>query len=91
MGKPNRPCDWSRRPVHPLPAPRGNVGPPELCDSALAGLRISEALDLRWRDVNLPARKLRVTGSKTDAGVREVDLTPTLAELLTEYRVSGTR
>ncbi len=53
---------------------------------ALAGLRISEALDLRWRDVSLPTRKLRVTGSKTDAGVREVDLTPTLAESLTEYR-----
>jgi integrase len=52
----------------------------------LAGLRIGEALSLRWRDVSLGARKLRVTEAKTDAGVREVDLTPTLQELLSEYR-----
>jgi integrase len=52
----------------------------------LAGLRISEALDLRWRDVNLNARRLRVAASKTDAGVREVDLTPALQELLAEYQ-----
>ena len=59
---------------------------PLLATLALAGLRISEALDLRWRNVSLPARKLRVVGAKTDTGIREVDLTPTLAELLTEYR-----
>ena len=59
---------------------------PLLATLALAGLRISEALDLRWRDVNLGARRLRVAASKTDAGVREVDLTPALQELLTEYR-----
>ena len=59
---------------------------PILATLTLAGLRISEALDLRWRDVSLPARKLRVVGAKTDTGIREVDLTPTLAELLTEYR-----
>jgi integrase len=59
---------------------------PLLATLTLAGLRISEALDLRWRDVNLSARRLHVRGAKTDAGVREVDLTPTLAELLTEYR-----
>jgi integrase len=41
---------------------------------------------LRWRDVNLAARKLRVTEAKTDAGVRTVDVTPTLSELLTEFR-----
>ncbi|HEY0316889.1 MAG TPA: site-specific integrase [Solirubrobacterales bacterium] len=59
---------------------------PLLAVLALAGLRISEALALRWRDVNLAGRKLRVAASKTDAGVREVDLTPTLQELLSEYR-----
>jgi integrase len=36
--------------------------------------------------VNLGARRLRVAASKTDAGVREVDMTPALQELLTEYR-----
>jgi integrase len=59
---------------------------PLLATLTLAGLRISEALDLRWRDVNLAARRLRVAASKTDAGVREVDLTPALQELLAEYR-----
>jgi integrase len=59
---------------------------PLLAVLVLAGLRISEALGLRWRDVNLAGRKLRVAASKTDTGVREVDLTPTLQELLSEYR-----
>src|SRR6185503_19888701 len=39
-----------------------------------AGLRISEALDLRWRDIDLAAGRLSVRESKTDAGVRDVDL-----------------
>jgi integrase len=58
---------------------------PLLATLALAGLRISEALDLRWRDVNLEARRLRIAASKTEAGLREVDLTPALQGLLTEY------
>lgn len=52
----------------------------------LAGLRISEALNLHWRDVNLDGRRLRVASSKTDAGIREVDLTPALRDLLAEHR-----
>jgi integrase len=59
---------------------------PLLATLTLAGLRISEALDLRWRDVNLDARRLRVATAKTDAGIREVDLTPALQELLADYR-----
>jgi integrase len=59
---------------------------PLLATLTLAGLRISEALDLCWRDVNLDARRLRVAAAKTDAGVREVDLTPALQELLADYR-----
>lgn len=59
---------------------------PLLATLTLAGLRISEALDLRWRDVNLDARRLRVAAAKTDAGVREVDLTPALQELLADCR-----
>ncbi len=69
-------------------ARKGDTGRrrPLLAVLALAGLRISEALALRWRDVNLAGRRLRVAASKTDAGVREVDMTPTLQELLSEYR-----
>jgi integrase len=59
---------------------------PLLATLTLAGLRIGEALALRWRDVNLADRKLRVAASKTDTGVREVELTPTLQETLSEYR-----
>ena len=59
---------------------------PLLATLTLAGLRISEALDLRWRDVNLNARRLRIAASKTEAGVREVDVTPALQALLAEYR-----
>jgi integrase len=66
----------------------GDIGRrrPLLATLTLAGLRISEALDLRWRDVNLKGRRLRIAAAKTDAGVREVDLTPALQELLSEYR-----
>ena len=60
-----------------------------LATLALAGLRISEALDLRWRDVSLDGRQLRVVSSKTDAGIREVDLTPTLRDLLAEHRMGS--
>jgi integrase len=59
---------------------------PILATLTLAGLRISELLDLRWRHLNLARRELRVPGSKTDAAARTVDLTPTLSECLTESR-----
>lgn len=59
---------------------------PLLATLTLAGLRISEALDLRWRDVNLAARKLRVVAGKTDAAARVVDLSPVLQELLSEFK-----
>jgi len=57
-----------------------------LATLTLAGLRISEALDLRWRDVDLPAGRLRVADSKTDAGVRQVDLVPALREELSIHK-----
>ena len=54
-----------------------------------SGLRIDEALSLRWRQVSLPARTMRV-GSKTDAGHRTIDLLPALVdELLTLRAASG--
>jgi integrase len=59
---------------------------PLLATLTLAGLRIGEALDLRWRHLRLPARKLKVPGTKTEAAAREVDLSPVLMELLMEYR-----
>ena len=50
------------------------------------GLRISEALALRWRDVELAAGRLRVVDSKTDAGVRTVDLLPALRDDLIGHK-----
>ena len=47
-----------------------------------AGLRIGELCELRWRDVDLSADRITVRASKTDAGVRQVDILPVLhAEL----------
>lgn len=57
-----------------------------LATLTLAGLRIGETLALRWSDVDLPAGRLRVTDSKTDAGVRLVDLLPALREELSVHK-----
>jgi integrase len=54
-----------------------------------AGLRITEALDLEWRDVDLAAGRLRVRASKTDAGVRYVDLLPILWQELRQHRAAS--
>ena len=50
------------------------------------GLRISEALQLRWRHVDLALGRLYVEASKTDAGVRVVDLLPVLRDELASHR-----
>jgi integrase len=57
-------------------------GRPLLATLAGAGLRIQEALDLERRHVNLARGTLTIEQSKTDAGVRIVDLTPALREEL---------
>jgi integrase len=59
-----------------------------LATLTLAGLRIGEGLALRWRDVDLAAGRLRVTDSKTDAGVRQVDLLPALREELSVHKAT---
>lgn len=57
-----------------------------LATLVFAGLRIDEALSLRWRDVELGIGVLRVRRSKTEAGVREVDILPPLADELSELK-----
>jgi integrase len=57
-----------------------------LATLALGGLRIGEALALGWRDVDLAGGRLRVRDSKTDAGVRHVDLLPALREELSVHK-----
>jgi integrase len=50
-----------------------------------AGLRISEAEELRRRDVRLAEGKLRIRGTKTDNADRVVDLLPVLHDELSAY------
>lgn len=48
-----------------------------------AGLRIGEALALRWQQVDLGTGTLHVVDAKTPKGIREVHLSPALREELT--------
>jgi integrase len=65
------------------------IARPLIATLALAGLRISEALALEWRDVDLSTRTLKVGRAKTDAGVREIDLSWALAEILAGLRADS--
>jgi integrase len=56
---------------------------------AFAGLRAGELADLRWRDVDLAAGRIYVGRSKTDAGLREVDLLPILRDELLQHRLAA--
>jgi len=56
-----------------------------------AGLRIDEALSLRWRDVDLARATLAMKQSKTDAGIRTVDMLPALRDELGALRASRSR
>jgi len=60
-----------------------------LATLAFSGLRIGELLDLRWRDVDLAAGRLRVGRAKTEAGQRDVTLLPVLRDELTALKASG--
>jgi integrase len=51
-----------------------------------AGLRIGEATALRWRDIDLANGRISVGDSKTEAGVRLVDILPALRDELTSHR-----
>ncbi len=50
------------------------------------GLRQSEALDLRWRDVDLKAAELTVRGTKTEASRRVVPMPPSVVEAIRRHR-----
>jgi integrase len=57
-----------------------------LATLVFAGLRIGEALSLRWRDVDLARGTITVRAAKTDAGVRVVNILPVLRDELGDYR-----
>lgn len=64
---------------------------PLLAVLTFGGLRIGEALALRWRDVDLAAGRMRVGDAKTDAGVRWVPLMPALRDELLSRKASTPR
>ncbi|MFZ2052011.1 MAG: site-specific integrase [Solirubrobacteraceae bacterium] len=48
----------------------------------LAGLRMGELIELRWRDLDFAGERIAVQAAKTDAGIRHVEMLPALrAEL----------
>ena len=57
-----------------------------LATLVFAGLRIGELTALRWRDVNLAADLITIRGSKTDAGLRQIDVLPALRDELTAHK-----
>lgn len=60
-----------------------------LATLVFAGLRIGELLNLQWRDVDLTAGRIAVRASKTDAGVRQVDMLPVLRDELLALKASA--
>jgi integrase len=59
-----------------------------LATITFAGLRIGELIALDWRDVDLAVGRLKVRQSKTDAGIRYVDLLPVLREELSTLKAA---
>jgi integrase len=57
-----------------------------LATLSFAGLRLGEALSLRWRDVDLARGTLTVRQGKTAAAARTVNLLPVLQDELSAYR-----
>jgi integrase len=62
-----------------------------LATLVFAGLRIGELCDLCWRDVDLSGGSITVRESKTDAGVRQIDLLPVLRDELLALKASAGR
>lgn len=59
-----------------------------LATLVFSGLRIGEALELRWRDVDLANERLRVRGTKTAAAARTVTLLPVLRDELAALKAA---
>jgi integrase len=56
---------------------------------AFTGLRIGEALALRWRNVDLAGARLRIDDAKTAAGVRHVTIHPALIDELRTLKANA--
>lgn len=61
-----------------------------LATLVFAGLRLGEALALRWQDVDLTAGVIHIREAKASAGIRDVNLLPILRNELRDYKASLT-
>lgn len=61
---------------------------PMIAVMAKSGLRVTEMCHLRWRDVDVHHQRLVIGEAKTDAGVREVDLSLDVMEELMAWRAA---
>jgi integrase len=61
-----------------------------LATLVFGGLRIGELTALEWRDVDFASHRVQIRASKTDAGVRTVDLLPILHFELAAHRARAT-
>ena len=59
---------------------------PMIAVMAKSGLRVSEMCQLRWRNVDVHHERLVIDEAKTDAGVRQVDLSLDVMEELMAWR-----
>lgn len=68
--------------------PSGNQGVRRMAIALMTfgGVRIGEAVAIRWRDVNLEDRILMVPGTKTEAALRRVPMLPALADEVARWR-----
>jgi len=69
-----------------LRAVEGRRVAPVVVFVAYTGCRISEALSVRWADVDLEQQEALLRGTKTDSAVRSVPLMPEVVEALREVR-----
>ncbi|HTP20863.1 MAG TPA: site-specific integrase [Solirubrobacteraceae bacterium] len=60
-----------------------------LATLVFGGLRIGEMTALTWRHVDLTAGRIHVRESKTDAGVRQVDMLPALRDELLAWKATA--
>lgn len=67
---------------------RAEADRPFIAALAWAGPRVTELCDLDVDEVDLRHSKFRIPDSKTPSGVREVDMTPRLARIVTAYFAS---
>jgi integrase len=79
---------WDRRPEAALAA-HGGVRRAIVATLGLSGLRVSELCELDVQHIHLTAGKIHVRESKTNAGVRAVDIRPRLLEELKAYRAAS--